>query len=341
MADSGSAKRGSDAERPERPEASEGKEWPDKIRFPSTIVVVSKRNSGKSVLLQELLRHKLQQNEFDLLEIHSATVDFTDDYRPLLREAAEAGVEAWAGRFDLERVKALEARQRSPKAAKNAVLLLDDVVAALTARAPAGGGPSPREYIGNLTTYSRHIKLTQILSIQRAKSEYSTAMRENTDYLLVSDVGGDAARTLSGVAGRDIQPLLADLDRQKWEFLLYDSLERAGQPFSYVSVRAPPVPRRGPEGGKASEAKARIEPDAPLAGQPAVVERPRSQPADERSQEKHLPRGRAAGRTHRKRDRSALPKVRELTAAQRAAAGRWFAEMRLPPRPGRQPSKQR
>ena len=217
--------------------------WADRIKLPAALLVISKRNSGKSFLLNSLLADWAKKRRFDGCVIMSATAHLksSKDYLDVRRTCRKMNIPLEISDFSVDRINSLIQYQKNSKQPfKNLLLLCDDVFGQVGTRVTKKGQDSGIECLGNLATLSRHYNITQILSAQRARVVVSPSIRSNTDYLLVSKVNNDNAKICADICMSEHKRVSAMLQRlDQYEYGLYDNLAHKGG-WKFVKVSHTP-----------------------------------------------------------------------------------------------------
>ena len=184
------------------------------FKYPSWIVIASKRNSGKSYFMERLLL--VDWAKFDEIYLMSQTVSYEEKDYPTIKKLARLKVKPmYIGPFSLGMVRALQKRQEKDKS-HHVLLLLDDII-------PVMKGPA-LDYISNLSTMSRHLNMTVMMLIQKANKTYDPQLRQNTDYLLFSKLNTKMLEYVNEVLMMQkdkLMELVHGLD--DYEFILYDN----------------------------------------------------------------------------------------------------------------------
>ena len=184
------------------------------FEYPSFITICSKRNSGKSFMLERLVLK--DWDKFDEVVLMSGTVTCDKDEYPYLKWLAKSSKKPmYIGAFNLGVLMGIEARQKKSPA-KHVLIILDDII-------PVLKGPS-LQYISNFSTVSRHYNMTLIICLQTANLTFTPQMRSNVDYLLFSRLTRKMLEYVNEVLQLEKKTLFglaADLD--DFNFILYDN----------------------------------------------------------------------------------------------------------------------
>ena len=145
------------------------------IKQGAFILITSKRASGKSVLVRELVKTLFDKYEYDFIVLFSDTAKFNGDYDFIKNEFIFT-----TDQIEEKLDKILKIQEKNVKGKKNVngLILLDDVKL-----------HSKSKKLMDLSSMGRHFKLTCILSTQFPKQIVGTIIRNNLDYLIYSDCG--------------------------------------------------------------------------------------------------------------------------------------------------------
>ena len=181
----------------------------------SFILIASKRASGKSVLMRNLIKYMTDKYEYDFLVLFSDTGGFIDDYKFIDKDLIFN-----SDQLDEKTSKILKIQERNIKN-KNIVkglILLDDVKVFKKSK-----------QLINLATQGRHFKLTVIASVQYPKELISSSIRSNIDYLFWSDLNEQALMAVYQSIHVPINfktfQKFVDAFNTNYQFIFYDSRE--------------------------------------------------------------------------------------------------------------------
>ena len=140
------------------------------IKNNSFIVIASKRNSGKTVLTKNLIKYLYDTFEYNWACLFSDTAGFNGDYDNVFEKELIFKSE----QLDDKVEKILKLQEKSVKNKKliHGLIVLDDVKIYKKSK-----------ILIDLSTKSRHYKLTVIGSVQYPKELISSSIRSNIDYL--------------------------------------------------------------------------------------------------------------------------------------------------------------
>lgn len=151
------------------------------IKQNSFIVVSSKRASGKSVLVKNLIKYLLDTNDFNFISLFTDTF-FNNDY-----DFIDKDLVFTSEQLDDKISKILKIQENNIKKNKiiHGLIILDDVKVY-----------KKSNMLIDLATKSRHYKLTVICSVQFPKQLITTSIRSNIDVLFWSDLNEQGLRAI-------------------------------------------------------------------------------------------------------------------------------------------------
>lgn len=151
------------------------------IKQNSFIVISSKRASGKSVLVKNLLKYLIDNNEFNFISLFTDTY-FNNDYEFIDKELVFT-----SDQLDDKIRKILKIQESNIKRNKiiHGLIILDDVKVY-----------KKSNMLIDLACKARHYKLTVISSVQFPKQLITTSIRSNIDYLFWSDLNEQGLRAI-------------------------------------------------------------------------------------------------------------------------------------------------
>ena len=146
------------------------------VKLPFSMIVVSKRNSGKSYLVKHLLKLFMVDNKlFNYIVLFSSTAHLSKDFECLPKKAIQED-------FSSAKVNKILDFQKASKDSKNpkqCLIILDDTIGAKL-------DPSFKTNLDLLFSRGRHFNISIIFISQYIKNYISTTIRNNIDYLLFS-----------------------------------------------------------------------------------------------------------------------------------------------------------
>lgn len=177
-----------------------------------TISCCSARNSGKSVLVQELVRDMLKQKKIDIALVMSGSAGLNDDYNFLGKMVMS---------FDPELLEVIWQKQISTPAAsrKHLLLVIDDAL----------GTP---EAFRNMTlqkifSQGRHCFISCIICSQHTTYLLTPIIKGNSDIILWSRLGRSQLKTLwESTVNIDLKEFInisEGIGGSNYQFLLFDN----------------------------------------------------------------------------------------------------------------------
>ena len=147
----------------------------------SFIVIASRRASGKSVLVKNLIKYLIDNFEFNFCSLFTDTF-FNNDYDFIDKELVFT-----SDQLDEKIKKLLQIQEKNIKKNKiiHGLIILDDVKVY-----------KKSNMLIDLATKARHYKLTVICSVQFPKMLITTSIRSNIDYLFFSDLNEQGIRAV-------------------------------------------------------------------------------------------------------------------------------------------------
>lgn len=153
------------------------------VKQHSFILIASKRCSGKSVLVRNLVKHLLDLYEYSAILLFSETAELNKDYNFIDKSFIYK-----TSQIEEKLNKLLKIQERNVKNNKdiNILIILDDVQI----------HSNKNKELINVSTLGRHYKITCILSLQYPKQLCSSSIRNNLDYVIFSDLGEIATKAI-------------------------------------------------------------------------------------------------------------------------------------------------
>jgi len=201
------------------------------INVPFSMIVVSKRNSGKSYLTKHLLKMFMVDNKlFDYIVLFSSTANLTKDFDCLPQKAIQEN-------FSSEKVNKIIEHQKKSKESSNpkqCCIILDDTI----------GSKIDAEFKTNLDllfSRGRHYNISIIFLSQYIKNYISTTIRNNIDYLLFSINNYNVIKIIYDLVVYDgsIKDFIKFVNEKTkdYTFLIYNNLNYSTNNF--YTIQAP------------------------------------------------------------------------------------------------------
>jgi hypothetical protein len=201
------------------------------IKVPFSCTVVSKRNSGKSFLVRDIVYELSKQGRINQVIVMSNTsgqsLNADYDYMPpaMLMMYKEATI-----------LKIMELQQKLVKAGKirEILLVLDDVVGSDTSNSAEGS-----RLIRSIFANSRHYHISVILLSQIATRLLQPAIRENSDVIFFSRLNRKSLETMSeAVCNIDKKAFVAisEKNNKNYSFIFYNNQTQSNNPQDFLFV---------------------------------------------------------------------------------------------------------
>jgi len=199
------------------------------MKVPFSSIIVSKRNSGKSFLVKDLVYQLSSQKKIHQVIVMSNTsglslnkdYDFVD--KKFLTTFAQEKIE-----------KLMKLQTKAIKAGKirEVLLVLDDVI----------GGDGTKKAEGNrlirsLYANGRHFHISVFLLSQIANRLLEPPLRENSDYIFFSRLGQRGLETLwesIPVIRKKEFIRFASTHNKDYTFILYDNMTQSNDPMDFL-----------------------------------------------------------------------------------------------------------
>ena len=201
------------------------------ISVPFSMVVVSKRNSGKSYLTKHLLNMFMIENKlFDYIVLFSSTAHLTKDFECLPKKAIQDD-------FSTTKINKILEHQKKSKDSNNpkqCLIILDDTIGQKL-------DISFKTNLDLLFSRGRHYNISIIFISQYIKNYISTTIRNNIDYLLFSVNNYNVIKIIYDLVVYDgnIKEFIKFVNEKtkNYTFLIYNNLNYSDHIF--FTIRAP------------------------------------------------------------------------------------------------------
>lgn len=202
----------------------------ERIQIPFSMSVISKRNTGKTLLSSVLIMELLEQKKIDMVLVMSQTQHVNDDYKflpPRLRQC-----------FSEEVIKKLmDSQAKVPKKDRKQILLvLDDVLSDKDAEGS--------RFIKRLYVAGRHFSITIALCSQTSNVALTPAIKANSDWILYSRQNRYMLESIwSSVCNIDKKSFIAwsEENNKNYTFLVVDNTSQSNDPADFLlKIRVTP-----------------------------------------------------------------------------------------------------
>ena len=200
------------------------------ISVPFSMVVVSKRNSGKSYLTKHLLNMFMIENKlFDYIVLFSSTAHLTKDFECLPKKAIQDD-------FSTTKINKILEHQKKSKDSNNpkqCLIILDDTIGTKI-------DISFKTNLDLLFSRGRHYNISIIFISQYIKNYISTTIRNNIDYLLFSVNNYNVIKIIYDLVVYDgsIKDFIKFVNEKtkNYTFLIYNNLNYSDNNFYTITA---------------------------------------------------------------------------------------------------------
>ena len=200
------------------------------VKLPFSMVVCSKRNSGKSYLTKHLLKMFMVDNKlFDYIVLFSSTAHLSNDFECLPKKSIQ-------DEFSTTKINKILEYQRKSKDTKNpkqCLIILDDTIGAKI-------DASFKTNLDLLFSRGRHYNISIIFISQYIKNYISTTIRNNIDYLLFSVNNYNVIKIIYDLVVYDgsIKDFIKFVNEKtkNYTFLIYNNLNYSDNNFYTISA---------------------------------------------------------------------------------------------------------
>ena len=216
----------------------------EKVSVPFSMCIASKRNTGKSVLLNQFIKAMVDSKKVDIAIIFSNTTGLNDDYPDVPKQLKQPYSEDALQRL-INKQKGTEKGKR-----KEVLVVFDDVL---------GDKKADRSSL-ILYCYAigRHINLNPILSSQVSNRVLTPTVKANSDYILLSRLNRQHIlniwEAITNMEKREFVDFIAEVNKD-YKFAVVDMTSQSNSPEDFLMVvkaEAPknkPINERGKEDG--------------------------------------------------------------------------------------------
>lgn len=181
-----------------------------------TIVIASKRNSGKSKLVLNILKYMFEKYDFHNIFIFSKTAEFNEDWKWVDKKYINSEIDDNI----IYNIINYQKKNIIKNKKSNIIIVLDDVK--LTSMSKA---------LSDLFCVSRHYLITVILSVQYPKLLVSPLIRGNVDYYFWSQLNNNTLHAIyESIATKALFNNFTQFENyceknnDNYKFIMYDNL---------------------------------------------------------------------------------------------------------------------
>lgn len=213
-----------------------------------TIAVASKRASGKSVLVAELIQKLLKKKVVDIAFIFSNSADYNGEYPFLPKKLVQ--------KFNEKTLSAIWDRQarackHNKDTAQSVLVVLDDCLADKDA--------VRSETLKRVFALGRHVKISCILISQVANWLLTPLIRQNSDLIIWSKLNKHQLMTLyESITNVDRNDFIGWAEREggrEYQFLLFDNICTDTDPAKMLYIVKADPPKNATRGALANQPK--------------------------------------------------------------------------------------
>lgn len=200
------------------------------VKVPFSMCVASKRNTGKSVLLNQFIRKMVATKKIDVPIIFSNTTGLNDDYPDIPKNLKQAYSEEALQRL-------IDHQKKIPKGKrKNILVVFDDVL---------GDKKADRSSL-ILYCYAigRHIQINPILASQVSNRVLTPTVKANSDYILLSRLNRQHIvniwEAITNMEKNEFISFIEDVNKD-YKFCVVDMTSQSNNPEDFLLlVKAKP-----------------------------------------------------------------------------------------------------
>jgi 2-hydroxy-3-keto-5-methylthiopentenyl-1-phosphate phosphatase len=199
------------------------------MKVPFSSIVVSKRNSGKSFLVRDLVYNMSKQQRIHQVIVMSNTsgLNLNKDYDFIDKKFLTTFAQE-----KIERLMKIQAKAIKAGKIREVLLVLDDVI----------GGDGTKKAEGNrlirsLYANGRHYHISVVLLSQIANRLLEPPLRENSDYIFFSRLGQRGLETLwesIPVIQKKEFIRFCSTHNKDFTFILYDNMTQSNDPMDFL-----------------------------------------------------------------------------------------------------------
>ena len=198
----------------------------DEVKIPFSMAVASMRNSGKSVLIDQFIKHMKDTKKVDSVIIFSNTAEYNDDYPSVAKELKRP--------FDEAELKRLMDHQKSTDKDKRKKILIvfDDLL----------GDKSAKNSLSIMTCYSlgRHIGIAGVILICQVQNHVLTpTVKANSDFILMSRLNrfqlGNIWESIPHMDKRVFINFVEDQNKN-YQFIVADMTSQSNNPADFLKI---------------------------------------------------------------------------------------------------------
>lgn len=218
----------------------------DQVKVPFSMCIASKRNTGKSVLVNQFVKHMVDTKKVDVPIVFSNTTGLNDDYPSIPKHLKQPYSEEALQRL-------IDHQKKVPKGKRKEVLVVfDDVL---------GDKKADRSSL-ILYCYAigRHININPILASQVSNRVLTPTVKANSDYILLSRLNRQHIvniwEAITNMEKNEFIAFIEDVNKD-YKFCVVDMTSQSNEPADFLKlVKARPPSKKTDDENKEEESTA-------------------------------------------------------------------------------------
>jgi hypothetical protein len=205
----------------------------ERMKVPFSMAIASKRDSGKTVFVEQLTQAFIDLKKIDYAIVFSGTVEYNDDYQSIPKGLRRGWSEEALARL-------IQHQKDKPKYERKRILvILDDLLG------EDGAQRSPSVMF--LYSKGRHLNFSVILSSQQANLVLTPLNRNNSDWIFISRLSQSQSETLwecvAGIEKKDFVQMVDKLSKD-YHFIAIDRKSNSTDVTEYMHVVCSRPPKK-------------------------------------------------------------------------------------------------
>jgi hypothetical protein len=205
----------------------------DEVKVPFSMAVASMRNSGKSVLIDQFIKHMKDTKKVDSVIIFSNTSHLNDDYPSVAKELKRQFDEAELKRL-MDHQEATDKEKR-----KKVLVVFDDLLGDKSAK--------NSNLIMKCYSLGRHLSINPILICQVQNHVLTPTTKANSDYILMSRLNrfqlGNIWESIPHMDKNVFIKFVEDQNKN-YQFIVSDMTSQSNNPADFLKVIKANVPKK-------------------------------------------------------------------------------------------------
>ena len=201
------------------------------MKVPFSCSICSKRNSGKSFLVRNMVYELAKQKKINQVIVMSNTsgMSLNKDYDYMPKKLLTTFKES-----TIKKLLDIQAKDVKRGKIREVLLIMDDVIGETKDKSGEGS-----RMIRSLYANSRHYHISVILLSQIATRLLSPAIKENSDYIFFSRINRRGLEgiweSLTNIDKRDFIQF-AEKNNKDYSFIMYDNTAQSNKPEDFLYV---------------------------------------------------------------------------------------------------------